>query len=99
MDDLARRVPLILKPELVTLAEIGALNSLDARQHRRDALWQVERAGRPGGPLLDAIEDDADSPLAKMDHEERLVADFSGTGVTLGPHPRCARTTSIKSTL
>ena len=56
--------------------------------HRRDALWQVERAVRPSGPLLEQnSEPDASSPLAPMNHEERLVADFHGTGLTVGPHP------------
>ena len=27
------------------------------------------------------------SPLFRMTNEERLVADFSGTGLTVGPHP------------
>ena len=53
------------------------------RLHRRDALWQVERAVRFAGPLLDGIpEIDAASPLAAMTPEERLVADFHGTGLT-----------------
>jgi error-prone DNA polymerase len=56
--------------------------------HRRDALWQVEAAVRPSGPLLEQnAEPDAASPLAPMNHEERLVADFHGTGLTVGPHP------------
>jgi len=56
--------------------------------HRRDALWQVERASRRTGPLLDPIEEpDTKSPLAQMTSEERLVADFHGTGMTVGPHP------------
>jgi error-prone DNA polymerase len=56
--------------------------------HRRDALWQVERAVRPSGPLLESQPElDAPSPLAPMNHEERLVADFHGTGLTVGPHP------------
>ncbi|HKF06735.1 MAG TPA: error-prone DNA polymerase [Candidatus Sulfotelmatobacter sp.] len=56
--------------------------------HRRDALWQVERAVRPSGPLLEnQPEPDAPSPLTPMNHEERLVADFHGTGLTVGPHP------------
>jgi error-prone DNA polymerase len=74
------------KRELVMLAEIGALNS--ANLHRRDALWQVERACRRTGPLLEGIEEqDGKSPLAQMTSEERLVADFHGTGMTVGPHP------------
>ncbi len=56
--------------------------------HRRDALWQVERAVRHSGPLLDELsEPDTNSPLRPMDPEERLVADFRGTGMTVGPHP------------
>jgi error-prone DNA polymerase len=56
--------------------------------HRRDALWQVEKAVRWSGPLLDDVpEADAKSPLCAMTHEERLVADFRGTGLTVGPHP------------
>jgi error-prone DNA polymerase len=56
--------------------------------HRRDALWQVERAVRASGPLLEKLpEPDTPSPLEPMNHEERLVADFNGTGLTVGPHP------------
>src|SRR5439155_15228261 len=56
--------------------------------HRRDALWQVERACRRTGPLLEPIEEqDVTSPLAQMTSEERQVADFHGTGMTVGPHP------------
>jgi len=60
--------------------------------HRRDALWQVERAVRASGPLLEAQpEPDLPSPLQPMNHEERLVADFRGTGLTVGPHPMAYR--------
>jgi error-prone DNA polymerase len=60
--------------------------------HRRDALWQVERAVRASGPLLEnQPEPDERSPLAPMNHEERLVADFHGTGLTVGPHPMAYR--------
>ena len=86
--DLVRRVPELLKPELATLSEIGALNVLSSGIHRRTALWQVERAVRMAGPLLDAIPDDAEiSPLQQMTHEERLVADYRGSSMTTGPHP------------
>ena len=90
VDELARRVPELNRKELVALARIGALNSLGAVEHRRDALWQVEEAGRPAGPLL---EDSAASgrqkpaPLKQMTIEERLAADYAGTGITTGPHP------------
>ncbi len=60
--------------------------------HRRDALWQVEKAARHPGPLLEEIaEEDSASPLTVMSDEERLVADFRGTGLTLGPHPMAYR--------
>ena len=60
----------------------------ESRLHRRDALWQVERAVRRAGPLLDSLpEPDSGSPLEPMNAEERLVADFRGTGMTVGPHP------------
>ncbi|MBZ5550486.1 MAG: error-prone DNA polymerase [Acidobacteriia bacterium] len=87
--DLARRVPELRKDELTTLAEIGALNEIGGKTfHRRDALWQVEKAVRWSGPLLEEVaERDAKSPLRAMTHEERLVADFRGTGLTVGPHP------------
>jgi error-prone DNA polymerase len=104
--DLTRRVPELRRDELITLAEIGALNSINnqkstinnsrdsgletrgSKLHRRDALWQVERAVRPSGLLLEQhAEPDDRSPLAPMNQEERLVADFHGTGLTVGPHP------------
>jgi error-prone DNA polymerase len=90
VDDLARRVPELQKRELILLAEVGTLNFLNPENHihRRDALWQVERASRRTGPLLEPIDDaDGSSPLAQMTSEERLVADFHGTGMTVGPHP------------
>ena len=66
----------------------GTGNSL----HRRDALWQVERAVRAAGPLLETQpQPDVPSPLQRMNHEERLVADFHGTGLTVGPHPMSYR--------
>ena len=87
IDDFARRTRL-RKSELETLAEIGALNSLGEKVHRRDALWQVERAWRARGPLLEHLEDDAEpSPLAAMTPAERLDADYRGAGLTTGPHP------------
>jgi error-prone DNA polymerase len=101
--DITRRVPELRKDELTTLAEIGALNSIskslvipsgESRNslHRRDALWQVERAVRTSGPLLEQnAEPDEPSPLAPMNQEERLVADFHGTGLTVGPHPMAYR--------
>ncbi|HEY6386582.1 MAG TPA: error-prone DNA polymerase [Candidatus Acidoferrum sp.] len=88
IEDLTRRVPELQKAELVTLSEIGALNLLGAGMHRRSALWQVERAARPAGPLLDMIPEQLElSPLSPMTDEERLIADFHGAGISTGPHP------------
>src|SRR6202034_997422 len=45
-------------------------------------------AGRPTGPLFSELpEQTEESPLARMTVDERLAADFHGTGVTVGPHP------------
>ncbi len=89
IEELARRVPSLSQANLATLAETGALNSLGEKLHRRDALWQVERAGRQVGPLLSELDGDEeqDSPLTAMDPEERMIADYAGTGVTVGRHP------------
>jgi error-prone DNA polymerase len=102
IDDLTFRVPELRKSDLVLLAEIGALNAVGSgfansqqprvTSHRRDALWQIERACRRPGPLLenegiDEQEASSSSPLARMTDEERLAADFRGTGLTVGAHP------------
>jgi error-prone DNA polymerase len=89
VDAFAQQVPELNRKELVALARVGALNSLGAVEHRRDALWQVEQAGRPVGELLrDAAPAQAASnPLQRMTTDERLAADYAGTGITTGPHP------------
>ncbi|MFN8058161.1 MAG: error-prone DNA polymerase [Vicinamibacterales bacterium] len=136
----------IRRDELLTLAEIGALNAFG--YDRRSALWQAERASRPVGELLKDVEAVADrpaehdagawggaensvsawlsayergdaanlpaegpaaragdgeapdggramdgrtSPLDPMSIEERVVADYEGTGLTIGPHPMALR--------
>ena len=91
VDDLAARVPEICRDELATLAEVGALNWTykdRGQQHRRNALWDAQRATRPPGPLFQDLEsEDKESPLARMNDDERLVSDYRSTGLTLGPHP------------
>ncbi|HEY0759930.1 MAG TPA: error-prone DNA polymerase [Acidisarcina sp.] len=119
VENLVVRVPALNSKDMVQLARIGALNQFEEIRHRRDALWQVEQAGRPVGPLLYGIENvgeelrNADcqdytdiaansaeivapirssrlkamSPLNQMTTEERIVSDYSGTGLTIGPHP------------
>jgi error-prone DNA polymerase len=94
--DLTKRVLLLRKDEMERLAFIGALNSIGAR-HRRDALWQVARAGRPTGPLLEDVpEQTPDSPLDPMNKRERILADYQGTGVTVGPHPMAYRRAEVR---
>jgi error-prone DNA polymerase len=74
------------RDELAQLARVGALASLEPE--RRAALWEAERAGRPAGALYEELPASREpSPLRPMSAEERLVADYEGTGLTLGPHP------------
>jgi len=100
-EDLAQRVSVLGRRELTRLAQIGALNQLDRIRHRRDALWQVERAGRPEGPLLrqqsEWLRDGSESlPLQAMNVEERMVADYAGTGLTVGRHPMAYRRAELR---
>ena len=125
VDDLTRRVPELNRKELVALAQIGALNALGEVEHRRDALWQVEWAGRPVGPLLRGAEAEsgrernaardekelggasargeknsggrAAMPLRQMTTEERLAADYAGTGLTTGPHPMAYHRAALRA--
>ena len=103
IEDLKLRVPWLRKVELTALAQIGALNFIEGQNkvHRRDALWQIERLAKNPGPLLERAGSFSGpfaeanqpstamvrSPLQAMTPEERLVADFRGTGMTVGPHP------------
>jgi error-prone DNA polymerase len=101
-DDLALRVPSLNRKELTLLARIGALNWIGGIFHRRDALWQVEWAGKLEGPLFrqqgDWLrDDDLALPLRQMNTEERLVADYAGTGLTTGKHPMYHRRRELRS--
>ncbi|HKF24608.1 MAG TPA: error-prone DNA polymerase, partial [Candidatus Acidoferrum sp.] len=93
IDDVKRRIPRMHINELRVLASIGAFNFISgkATAHRRDALWQVERANRRPGPLLESSvhreKEQQLSPLRPMTPKERIFADFRGTGLTVGPHP------------
>jgi error-prone DNA polymerase len=103
-----RRNELVLLASIGALNPIGCAAAKDVaeqidaprtkqRLHRRDALWQVERAARFAGPLLEGIpEIDTASPLFPMTKEERLVADFHGTGLTVGPHPLAYRRNELR---
>jgi len=58
-------------------------------QNRRDALWQVERAGArlPGRWLGKNCPNRSPSPLQPRTTKKSLFADFHGTGPDRGPHP------------
>jgi error-prone DNA polymerase len=101
VDALIRRTG-IRRDEIATLASIGALNSFG--YDRRTALWQVEQAIRPAGELFDdplaprtsdlaprSSDFDQRSPLKPMTAPERLLADYAGTSLTIGPHPMSMR--------
>jgi len=48
----------------------------------------VERAARPSGPLYNALDPPPEpSPLLPMTPTEAMVADYEGSGLSLGPHP------------
>ena len=100
ISDLALRVPQLSKADLQALARIGALNKIGREEvnltgepspknlNRRDALWQSQKAAQPVGPLLAGIsEPDTPSPLEPMTTDERLVADYRGTGLSIDHHP------------
>jgi error-prone DNA polymerase len=102
LDDLVARTGL-RRDELVTLADLGALNAFG--YDRRSALWQAERAVQPAGELFNAPSDFLDSdapglnpsvdeqpcPLKPMHEAERLTADFAGMGLSIGRHPMALR--------
>lgn len=115
-EDLARRVPGIGRKDLVQLARVGALNWVGGVTDRRDAVWQVEQACREVGPLLQSLGSEEAAPgsakaghpavsagaLRAMSTRERLVADYAGSGLTVGPHPMAfererLRTMRVKS--
>lgn len=101
IEDLVARIPSLNRKELTVLASIGAINSLDGVAHRRDALWQAERAGKLEGPLFaqssDLLREDTSlTPLQQMTTEERLMADYAGTGLTVGKHPMAYRREELR---
>jgi error-prone DNA polymerase len=78
------------REELARLGEVGALRGLGLE--RRQALWEGERAIRPTGALYAALPDPpSPSPLRRMTVEERVVADYEGTDLSIGPHPLALR--------
>ncbi|HXI32418.1 MAG TPA: error-prone DNA polymerase [Vicinamibacterales bacterium] len=64
LDDLVARTGL-RRDELVTLADVGALNTFG--YDRRSALWQAERAVRPGGELFgEGAEEEATTEITEL---------------------------------
>ena len=106
LDDLIRCTGL-RRDEVVVLADIGALNSFgyDRRSALWQAERAVRPSGElfatdeaatcdvepdAGGQVLHASVSDA-CPLKPMTEAERIVADYAGTGLTLGRHPMALR--------
>ena len=99
LDDLTARTG-VRRDELVTLAEIGALNSFG--YDRRTALWQIEWTVKKSGELLKETGDrrqetgeKQEGPLPSMTPVERVIADYKGTGLTIGPHPMTFRRSEL----
>jgi error-prone DNA polymerase len=100
VDDLVTRTG-IRREELQTLADIGAFASFG--YERREALWQIEKAVRPAGELFQSESlipnpkslEGEQCPLPAMTSEERLVADYAGTHLTIGPHPMAMRRSEL----
>ena len=90
MEDFRRRTRFRAE-ELRALAEVGALSSIS--DHRRDALWRVEKNVPEEELFGDEEFSDAKnssprkSPLKAMTPVERLQADYGGLNLTTGPHP------------
>jgi error-prone DNA polymerase len=92
--DLARRVT-IEQPRLEALVRAGACDCLGER--RRDLLWELGLVHRPrsvagsGGEakqLTLPLEPTVETPeLRDLTPWERMLADYRGTGVSVGAHP------------
>ncbi|MCX8495077.1 MAG: error-prone DNA polymerase [Akkermansiaceae bacterium] len=67
------------------LAKAGALNGMPEIQHRRDALWQIELPLHDD--LLIPCRSGYRSVLPPMSAGERLTADFTTQGASVGTHP------------
>jgi error-prone DNA polymerase len=67
------------------LAEIGALNCFS--NHRRHALWEVEKRIHQDDLFEKQDQNEVASPLAPMNYNERIHADFEGMNLATGRHP------------
>jgi error-prone DNA polymerase len=105
VDDLVNRTG-IRREELQTLADIGAFASFGYERREAlwqvekavrpagELFEQAEagHAGQPQSQIPNPESLDAEQcPLPPMTSEERLVADYAGTHLTIGPHPMAAR--------
>ncbi len=84
--DLTKRVA-FRRDEIDTLAELGALASIDgSMQSRRAALWQVAALERNPDSLFAGLPpDEMASPLPEMSAFEETLADYRHSGLTTGP--------------
>jgi error-prone DNA polymerase len=111
IDDLAERTEL-RQDELRTLAEIGALASFggdrrsalwqaDRAARPPGELFKSGTSGTTGtsGPRNEGRAGGApvQSPLPSMSLAERIGADYSGTGLTIGPHPMAILRASLST--
>ncbi len=69
----------------------GPLLEAPVVSQESDAEAPLEEIANPQGPTAAH-----DSPLLPMTAEERLVADFRGTGMTVGPHPMAYRRAEMR---
>ncbi len=81
--DFVRRTEL-RRVEFETLAHAGALAGLGL--DRREALWQLGQLDTRPQSLLYRASGATPSPLPAMRPLEETVADYAGTGMTVGPH-------------
>jgi error-prone DNA polymerase len=81
LDDLVARAGL-RRDELVTLADVGALNGFG--YDRRSALWQAERAIRPSGDLFQEREEGTaeGAKTAETVFEKEFSATFANSAVS-----------------
>ena len=102
-EDLALRVPSLNRKELTLLARIGALESVSMESSIGAMLsgrssGPANRKVRCSGRRSDWLCEDTESlPLRQMNTEERLVADYAGTGLTVGKHPMHYRRRELAS--
>ncbi|HEV3217247.1 MAG TPA: error-prone DNA polymerase [Vicinamibacterales bacterium] len=109
VDDLVNRTGL-RREELQTLADIGAFASFgfERREALWQVEKAVRPAGELFGPAVESPESAVESPdpgaqsperevcpLPAMSVEERLVADYAGMHLTIGPHPMAMRRTEL----